>query len=139
MRLFVPKHADVRDTDIRQQREHSFDQPQPRAKYGRHDHRAGQRAPFVRGQRSLDHDGARREIARGLDDHERGQLVQPRAELAGIGLHVAQLRELDLDERMLDERNAGRQVFRHGSLLSEIPPFVIPRRAWHAGRFQKPR
>ena len=115
--------------------EHAFHQTQAGAQDGGDDHGAGQGAAIVGRERGLDALDAGGQGARGLEDHQRGEFVEAGAKLAGARAHVAQLGELHLHERVIDQRDAVRGGWRTWPMLPQSRRAFVTRRATSGPHF----
>ena len=117
-RLFIPKHADVGDAHVRQEIEHAFDQAEAGAQNGRDHDGPGERGTLRFRERRLHADRPGREIARRFEYQQRGEFIEPRPEIDGRRLRVAQLADLHADERMVDDGDSGQRVVRHARVVT---------------------
>ena len=105
-RLRVAEQADVTDLDVRHHGDHAVDHAETGAE-DRHDGQllAGDVPAVCRGDRGLDIDLLKREVARSLEAHQHGDLGNQFPELLDAGVLVAQDRELVLDQRVVKNVN----------------------------------
>ena len=103
-RLLVAVHADEADARARHEREHAVEHADARAQHRADRHLlAGDALRGHRLERRLDLVVLGREVLRRLVREEQRDLVRELAEVDGRRLLVAQVAELVLDERMLDD------------------------------------